>query len=95
VAILLELSVSPASQDQYDELDALVGRAMMEAGGPPAGLMSHVVCPQGDGFFVGQVWRTEAEALGYVDAQLRPLLAQIGLTASSATVRPVWSFARP
>jgi hypothetical protein len=95
VAVLLELSVSPASQDQYDTLDALVGQAMMEAGGPPAGLMSHVVCPQGEGFSVAQVWRTEVEGLGYLDAHLRPLLDRIGLTASPTTARPVWSFARP
>jgi hypothetical protein len=95
VAILLELSVSPASQEQYDDLDALVGQAMMEAGGPPAGLMSHVVCPQGDGFSLAQVWRTEAEGVEYLDAHLRPLLAQSGLTASQTTARPVWSFAAP
>jgi hypothetical protein len=57
--------------------------------------MSHVVCPQGDGFVVVQVWRTEAEGVGYLDDQLRPLLDQVGLTVTQTTARPVWSFARP
>jgi hypothetical protein len=87
--------VSPAGRDQYDDLDALVGQAMLEAGGPPAGLMSHAVYPQGEGFVVAQVWRAEAEGVSYFADHLRPLLAQLGLIATQAPARPVWSFARP
>lgn len=57
--------------------------------------MSHVVYPDGDGFVVAEVWRTQIEATSYVDGVLRPLLAQLGLTADAGTVRPIWSFARP
>jgi hypothetical protein len=95
MAVLLQLSVTSASRDQFDELDARVGQGMAEAGGPPPGLMSHVVYPEGDGFAVSDVWRTEAEGLPYVDDVLRPLLAELHLTATETTVRPVWSFARP
>ena len=61
MAVLVQLSVSPATQEEFNELDARVGQSMMAAGGPPAGLMSHVVYPEGDGFVVAEVWRTEAE----------------------------------
>ena len=54
---------------------------MTQAGGPPAGLMSHVVYPHGEGFVVADVWRTRAEGQPYVDEVLRPLLVELGLTA--------------
>jgi hypothetical protein len=95
MAVLLQLTVRPATHEQFDQLDARVGQSMMQAGGPPAGLMSHVVHPQGDGFVVAEVWRTEAEGQPYVDEVLRPLLTELGLTATDSTVLPVWSFARP
>jgi hypothetical protein len=95
MAVLLRLSVTSATRDQFDELDARVGQAMSEAGGPPPGLMSHVVHPEADGFTVAQVWRTEAEGLSYANDVLRLLLTDLHLSASETTVRPVWSFARP
>jgi hypothetical protein len=57
--------------------------------------MSHVVSPQGEGFVVAEVWRTQAEGQPYVDEVLRPLLIELGLTATESTVLPVWSVARP
>jgi hypothetical protein len=95
MAVLLHLTVTPATQEQFDQLDARVGQAMTQAGGPPAGLMSHVVYPQGEGFVIAGVWRTQAEGEPYVDEVLRPLLLELGLTATESTVHPVWSFARP
>ena len=62
---------------------------MMQAGGPPAGLMSHVAFPQREGFVVADVWRTQAEGQPYVDEILRPLLTELGLTAAESTVLPV------
>jgi hypothetical protein len=95
MATVLQLTVSPATQEQFNELDARVGESMMAAGGPPNGLMSHVVFPEGDGFMVAEVWRTEAEGLAYVDGVLRPLVTEGGLSTGQTTSRPVWSFARP
>jgi hypothetical protein len=95
MAVLLELTVTPATREQFDQLDVRVGQATMQTGGPAAGLMSHVVYPQGEGFVVADVWRTQAEGQPYVDEVLRPLLIQLGLTATESTVLPVWSFARP
>ena len=95
MAVLLQLIVTPATHEQFDQLDVRVGQFMMQAGGPPAGLMSHVVYPQGEGFVVADVWRTRAEGQPYVDEVLRPLLIELGLTAAETTVLPVWSFARP
>jgi len=95
MAVLLQLTVTPATHEQFDELDGRVGQFMMQAGGPPAGLMCHVVYPQGEGFVVAEVWRTQAEGQPYLDEVLGPLLIQLGLTAAESTVLPVWSFARP
>jgi hypothetical protein len=95
MAVLLELTVTPATHEQFDQFDVRVGQSMMQAGGPPPGLMSHVVYPQGEGFVVADVWRTQAEGQPYVDEVLRPLLIELGLTATGSTVLPVWSFARP
>lgn len=95
MAVLLQLTVSPATHEQFDELDGRVGHSMMQAGGPPAGLMSHVVHPQDEGFLVADVWRTQADGQAFVDEVLRPLSTELGLTVAESTVLPVWSFARP
>ena len=95
MAVLLQFTVTPATQDQFNELAVKVEESMMRGGGPPPGLMSHVVYPDNGGFVVADVWRTESDGQPYVKDVLHPLLAQVGLTASETTVRPVWSFARP
>jgi len=95
MASLLQLTVAPATRDEFNELDAKVGQSMMDAGGPPAGLMSHAVYPEGDGFVIAEVWRAESDGQSYIDDVLRPLLAESGLTGQDTVVRPVWSFARP
>ena len=85
--------MTPATQDQFNELDAKVGQSMIQAGGLPAGLMSHGY-PEGEGFVIAEVWRAEPEGQGYIDDVLRPLIAESGLTGQDTVVRPVWSFAR-
>ena len=95
MAVVLTLTVSPATREQFDVLDTRVGEAMATSGGPPAGLMSHVVHPDGDGFVVSGVWRTEDEGRAYVDGTLRRLVTEAGLTPGDTGVLPVWSFARP
>lgn len=95
MAVRLQFRVTPATQDQFDQLDAKVGQSMMEAGGPPAGLMAHVAYPEADGFIVAEVWRSQDEGERYVDDILRPMLKDLGLTAEETTIQPVWSFARP
>ncbi len=95
MAVLLRVWVTSATQDQFNELDARVGEAMSKSGGPPPGLMSHVVYPEGDGFVVAEVWSTESQGTPYVDDVLRPLMVDLHLTVSATTVLPVWSFARP
>ena len=95
MAVLLQFTVAPASQDQFDELDVRVGEAMMQSAGPPDGLMSHVVYPSDDGFVVAGVWRLESDGRRFLQDVLHPLLARLDLKASETTVRPVWSFARP
>jgi hypothetical protein len=95
MAVLLQLWVTSATRDQFNELDARVGQAMSAEGGPPPGLMSHVVYPEADGFVIAEVWSTESQGQPYVDDVLRPLLADLQLAVSETLVLPVWSFARP
>jgi hypothetical protein len=95
MAVLLRLTVAPATQEQFHSLDERVGEAMGVAGGPPAGLMSHVVHPEGDGFVVADVWRSEADGRGYVEGELRRLLGEVGLPPGVVEALPVWSFAKP
>jgi hypothetical protein len=95
MATLLQFTVSPATQDQFNELDARLEESMMEGGGPPLGLMSHVVYPDKDGFVLADVWRMESDGQSFVKEVLHPLLAELGLTAHEVAVLPVWSFARP
>lgn len=95
MAALLQVTIAPATQDQFNELDARVGQAMMEAGGPPDGMMSHVVYPEADGFVIAQVWRDEATGRAYAGEVLRRLLDDLGLPSHQTTALPVWSFARP
>jgi hypothetical protein len=94
LAVVLRLTVVPASRELFLELDTRVGQALMRSGGPPAALMANIVHPDGDGFVITSVWRTEAEAQTWVGTLLHPLLTELGLAAKSE-VRPVWSFARP
>jgi hypothetical protein len=68
---------------------------MMAAGGPPAGLMSHVVYPQGKGFVVAQVWRSETEGRIFVEGRLRRLVADVDLSPGEVEVVPTWSVVRP
>ena len=94
MAVLQQFPVTPATQDQFHELDAKLEESMMQSG-PPPGLMAHVVYPGNGGFVVSDVWRTESDAQPFVRDLLHPLLEQLGLTAGETAVLPVWSFARP
>lgn len=95
MAVVLRLTVSPATREQFHLLEDRVVEAISAAGGPPGGLMSHVAYPEGEGFVLAGVWRSEAEGREYVDGGLRGLLADVGLTPGETDVAPVWSFARP
>ena len=95
MAVLVQLTVTPATQEQFNELDAAVGQSMTGAGGPPDGLMSHVVYPEDDGFVVAEVWRTESAGQHYVDDVLRGLVGGLGLAGRTPTCDPSGRSARP
>lgn len=95
MAVLLQFTVTPATQDQFHELAARLEESMAANGGPPQGLMSHVVYPSDGGFVVADVWRMESEGRPFLQDVVHPALARLGLTAGETIVRPVWSFARP
>ena len=95
MAIVVETLVTLASKDQADQFDASIERAMMQMGGPPAGLMVHFARPSGEGFQLFNVWRSEAEMKPFFDDVILPRLADAGLTPEEPLVAPVWVFARP
>jgi hypothetical protein len=72
-----------------------VNSAIMQLGGPPAGLMAHIAHPSGDGFVLCEVWRSEAEMRSFYDEVVLPELAEAGLEPQEPVISPVWSFARP
>ena len=95
MAIVVEALVTHASREQADALDASIEASIMEMGGPPSGLMVHFQCPDGDGFRLCNIWRTEAEMEAFYRDVVRPKLAAASLTAAQSKVAPVWGFARP
>ena len=95
MAVLLRIHFGHATQAEFNELDDRVGEAMDRAGGPPAGLLAHVVYPDADGFVLADVWRSEAEGRDFLDQALRPVAGELGLSPGEAEALPVWSFARP
>lgn len=95
MAVVVQLSVTPASRDDATALEDAMETIMVAQGGPPAGLMMHVAWPLDEGFMLCQVWRTEAEARTSFDGSVIPELARLGLPHGELIIRPVWSLARP
>jgi hypothetical protein len=95
MAVVIEILVPAATQEDMGRVDAGVGEAMMQTGGPPAGLMVHFVRPAGHGFLICDVWRSEAEVRSFLERVLLPAISEAGLHAGEPEVWPVWNFARP
>jgi hypothetical protein len=57
--------------------------------------MVHLTRPQGDGFILTNVWRSEAEMRPFYDAVVLPALAEAGLEPEESSVSPAGAFARP
>lgn len=95
MAVVVEFRVAQGIRDQFDALDMKVTEAMRAQGGPPAGMMFHLAWPEGDGFVILDVWRTEAEARRFLESVLHPAIAEVGLLANEPSMRSVWGMARP
>lgn len=95
MAIFVQTLVPHATESDADRVDQGVGAAIMQIGGPPAGLMAHITYPSGDGFALCDVWRSEAEMRSFYNEVVLPKLAEAGLKPKESVVSPVWSFARP
>ena len=68
---------------------------MPRAGGPPAGLMAHMVRPDGEGFVIIGVWRSEPEMRQFNESVVLPGLDEVSLVPGESTVWPLWGFAAP
>lgn len=94
MAVLIEIRVD-GTRGEHDAADTLVSEAIEGGGGPPPGLMFHLSWPDGAGFVMVDVWRTEEEARPFLRDVVLPALAQAGLREVEPAVRPVWRMARP
>jgi len=95
MAIVVETLIPRASRAEAERFDEGIEDAMMQMGGPPAGLMVHYTRPAGDGFLLCNVWRTEADMRQFYDAVILPGLAAAGFASEEPLIAPVWVFARP
>jgi hypothetical protein len=95
MAIIVQLPVTSATQDEADAFDAAMEAVMADEGRPPEGLMVHLTRPHDEGFMICQVWRSEAPMRAFHERAVVPQLAAAGLAHGEVTVWPVWSFARP
>lgn len=95
MAVVVDILFPRGTRQQADELDDRAGAALAQLGGPPDGLMLHLVRPDGDGFRMIEVWRTEPEMRSVYAEMVLPLLAELGLAHEVPSVEPVWGLARP
>ena len=95
MAIVVETLIRQATKAEAEQFDELVENAMMQSGGPPAGFMVHFTRPQGDGFLMVNVWRSETTCNRSTTAPSGRKLAEPGLTGDPSVVFPIWVFARP
>ncbi|WP_203335383.1 hypothetical protein [Nocardioides limicola] len=92
MAVAVEM-VLVGTREQHDALDADMGEALMERGGPPPGLVVHLARPTEGGFVFLDVWRTEAQARQFLDEVLLPTIGRAGLGSPTPTITPVWGMA--
>jgi hypothetical protein len=95
VAIVARILIEPADQNDHDQFDSAVESRLHDLGGPPNGLMLHVVYPHGRGFMIVDAWRTEDLFRAFRDQLLLPALDEVGLAAAEPEIGPAWSIARP
>lgn len=95
MAVAVELRVAEGSREQHDAADLKVAEAIQALGGPPPELMVHLTWPDGAGFVMLDVWRTEADARAFLESIVHPAFAKLGLRANEPIFRPVWGMANP
>ncbi len=95
MAIVAQVFVEPAEQNDHDRLESAVGSRLQDLGGPPDGLMVHVGYPHGRGFMIVEAWRSEDLFRLYFENLFLPALREAGLVAGAAEIGPAWSIARP
>jgi hypothetical protein len=94
MAIVVEILVPRASKDEADRFDDTINAAIGEMGSPPAGLMVHLARPEGDGFRLSTVWRSDGEMRPFLQDVILPKLADAGFEFEEPVTSPVWVFAR-
>jgi hypothetical protein len=95
MAIAVEVVVPRATRHEADAFDDAVGAAIMEMGAPPPGLLVHFARPEGAGFLLCSIWRSEDDMRAFLDEVILASLSQAGLEPTPPRTHPVWAFARP
>jgi hypothetical protein len=95
VAVHVELHVPDATREDAAALGRGAEERIAAAGAPPDGLMFLCVHPDGDGFRMTIVCRSEDAARVLVEGLLREVAAPVGLDLGEPVVSPVWDMALP
>lgn len=85
MAIAVEFNVPAMTQEHYDQT---MERLAEEGLSSPRGRTYHVAAPDRDGWFVLDVWESEAE-LNEFAQRFMPILASVGVTPPTPQIRPV------
>lgn len=96
MAVLVEIALAGATQEQVDRAEVLAMERGQQVGGPPyPGCIFVAVVPHEDGLRFASAWRTETAFRATYEAALQPDLAAAGMTAGDPVVSPVLSMAVP
>ncbi len=91
MGITVEFNVPAMTGDQYDDV---MSRLAEQGFAHPQGRAFHVAGPGDNGWFVLDVWESEAELNEFAQA-LMPMLETLGITPPTPHVRPVHNIVTP
>jgi hypothetical protein len=85
--ILMIMDIEGGTAEQYDRVDALLGR--LTPLNAPAGLISHAAAVTDTGFMVADVWESTDDLQRFFDETLGAAIAEAGLPQAEPRIVPV------
>jgi len=85
--ILMIMDIEGGTAEQYDRVDALLGRLTPQ--NAPAGLISHAAAVTDTGFMVADVWESTDDLQRFFDETLGAAIAEAGLPQAEPRIVPV------
>src|SRR3954469_12427503 len=84
--ILMIMDIEGGTAEQYDRVDALLGRLTPQ--NAPAGLISHAAAVTDTGFMVADVWESTDDLQRFFDETLGAAIAEAGLPQAEPGMGP-------